>query len=116
MSTTVRTLLLAFIVGGTMVVSAASNKYHVHLLEDVMVDGKAIKAGEYTIEMLNNIAVIKQGKQTIEVPAHAESLEKKVDSTTLRSTGNKLEEIQIGGSRTKILFGAAKTTAGGAEA
>jgi hypothetical protein len=95
-----------------MVVSAASNKYHVQFFDDVVVDGKSIKAGEYTIEMQNNMAVIKQGKQTIEVPAHTESVAKKVDSTTLTSTGNKLEEIQIGGSRTKIVFGAANATAG----
>ena len=113
---TMRTkLLLTFIVGGVMIVSAASNKYHVNILDDVVIDGKSIKAGEYTIEMQNDIAVIKQGKQTIEVPAHTESAAKKVDSTTLRSTGKALEEIQIGGSRTKIVFGAAKTAAGGTE-
>ena len=99
-----------------MVVSAASNKQHIHIFEDVMVDGKSIKAGDYTIEMQNNnTAVMRQGKQTIEVPAHTESVTKKVDHTTLTSTGNKLEEIEIGGSTTKIVFGAAKLTAGGSE-
>lgn len=111
----IRNLLLAFIVVGITAATAASNKYHVHIFQDLMVDGKIIKAGEYTIEMQNNTAVMKEGRQTIEVPAHTESATNKVNSTTLTSTDNKLEEIQIGGSRTKIVFGAAKTTAGGTE-
>jgi hypothetical protein len=111
----IRNLILTFVVSGVMVTSAASNKYHVHIFQDVVVDGKSIKAGDYIIEMQNNTAVMKQGKQTIEVPAHTESVTKKVDSTTLTSTDNKLEEIEIGGSRTKIVFGAAPTTVGGAE-
>ena len=115
MNTVLRKVLLTFTVGGVMVVSAASNKYHVQFFEDVMVDGKSIKAGEYTIEMQNNTAVMRQGKQTIEVPAHTESVEKKADSTTYRSTGGKLEEMQIRGSRTKIVFGAPNTTADGTE-
>jgi hypothetical protein len=108
-------LLLSFITVGVMVVAAASNTYRVHIYQDSVINGKSIKAGDYKVALENNMAVLKQGKQTVEVPAHAESAPSKFASTEIEYSNNALQEIHIGGSRTKIVFSGAGATAGGAE-
>jgi hypothetical protein len=108
-----RKLLLSSVTVGVIGATAASNGYHVQIYQDLVVEGKSIKAGDYTIEMQNNIAVIKQGKETIEVPAHMEAATNKFANTEMEYLGNKLQEIHVGGSRTKIVFGGDKATANG---
>lgn len=100
---------------GVMVATAASNSYRVQVFQDSVVEGKSLKAGEYRIEMQNDMAVIKQGKQTIEVPAHVESVTNKFHATELVYEKDKIQEVRMGGSRVKIVFGSANTTAGGAQ-
>jgi hypothetical protein len=95
-----------------MAAIAAGKTYHVQIAENSVVVGKTLKPGDYKIELQNNLAVIKQqGKQTIEVPAHSESVTKKFASTEIEYTNNEIQEIHVGGSRTKIVFGAANATA-----
>ena len=106
----IRKLLLSYVVVGVIVASAADNRYRVKIPQDSMVAGKTLKAGDYKVEVQNNIAVIKQGKETIEVPAHTESVTKKFASTEIEYTSDKIQEIHVGGSRTKIVFGAADAT------
>ena len=110
-----RKLLFSSITVGVIIATAGSNNYHVQISQDSVVNGKSIKAGDYRLEMQNNMAVIKQGKQTIEVPAHAESVANKFASTEIEYRDNKIQEIRVGGSRTKIVFGGANATAGGGE-
>ena len=109
-----RKLLLSSISAGVMVAFAASNSYHVQIYQDSVIDGKSVKSGDYKIEMQNNKAVFTQGKQTIEVLAHAESVAKKFSSTEMEYRGNTLQDIRVGGSKTEIIFGGANATAGGA--
>jgi hypothetical protein len=94
-----------------MAAIAASNTYQVQIPEDSIVAGKTLKAGDYKIELQKNFAVIKQGKETIEVPAHGESVTKKFASTEIEYTNKNIQEIRVGGSRTKIVFGDANATA-----
>ena len=110
-----RKLLVSSIALGVMVAIAASNSYHVQIYQDSVIDGKSVKAGDYKIEMQNNKAVLTQGKQTIEVPAHAESGAKKFSSTEIDYSDKTLREIHVGGSKTKIVFDGTNATAGGAE-
>jgi predicted ThiF/HesA family dinucleotide-utilizing enzyme len=94
-----------------MAAIAASNTYRVQIAQDSLVDGKTLKVGDYKIELQNNLAVIKQGKQTIEVPAHSESVTKKFATTEIEYINNEIQVIHVGGSRTKIVFDAANATA-----
>lgn len=108
-------LLLSSMAVGVIVATAASNRYHVQISQDSVVEGKSIKAGDYKIEIQNNMAVIKQGKQTIQVPAHTESVTKKFTVTEVAYTNSNIQEIHVGGSRTKIVFDSANASAGGAQ-
>jgi hypothetical protein len=99
-----KTLLASFVLAaGTAF--AASNTFKVDIFQDSMVDGKTIKAGNYKITVENGNAVIKQGSQTIEVPAREENEQTRVASTELLyKDGTKLQQIRVGGTHTRIVF------------
>lgn len=106
----ITTLLLA----GAMAVFAAGNTYKVNILEDTVVQGKQLKAGQYKVEVENNTATLKHGKNSIEVPAHVEQAQSKYNNTQVQYVDNSLHEIHVGGSTTRIVFGdGSGTTAGG---
>jgi hypothetical protein len=56
-------LLLGSMTVGVMVATAATNRYRVEIRQDSVVEGKSLKAGEYRIEMQNDMAATKQGKK-----------------------------------------------------
>ena len=99
-------LLLALAAAGAMTLAGASATYKVSILEDSSVNGKQVKAGDYRLEMKdNNTAVLKHGKQTIEVPAREETAPARYESTEIQySNNNDLREIHVGGTNTKIVF------------
>jgi len=90
--------------------------YNVTLLKPTVVAGKTLKPGDYKVEVNNNTAVIRRGKDTAEVKVKTESAEKKFNSTTLKyfKEGEtlKLQEIGIGGSTTKLVLGDTGTASG----
>jgi hypothetical protein len=101
-------VVLGFLTAGLMTMSAAS-AYKVSLHQDAIVNGKQVKAGDYKIEVKdNNTAVLKQGKTTVEVPVKTETAESKFSSTQVQYTdGNNLQEIRVGGTNTRLVFGKA---------
>jgi hypothetical protein len=82
--------------------------YHVTLLKPTIVAGQELKPGDYKVEVKNNTAVLSHGKQSAEVKVQTQSVEKKYDSTTVKYTKDgdkyKLQEIGIGGSKTKLVL------------
>ena len=99
-----KTLLLSFVVLGVSAF-ASSNSFKMTLTQDSTVEGKSLKAGDYKVSLENGTAIIKQGKQTIEVPAHEESEQAKYRSTELfYQNGGTLSEVRFGGTHTKIVF------------
>ena len=100
---------------GVTLATAATKGYWVEILHDSVVEGKSLKAGEYRIEMQNDVAVITQGKRTIEVPGHSESVTDKFPHTEFVYDNDQMQEIHVGGARVKIVFGSADTTAGGGQ-
>lgn len=101
---------------GVMAAVAASGSYKVQLYQNSVVDGKDLKPGNYKIQMENNTAVLKNGKQTVEVPARMETAPSKYASTEMEYLNNStLQEIRIGGTHTKIVFSSPSGPATGAE-
>lgn len=99
--------LLSLLLGGVMVASAAVASFRVSVLRDSMLDGKQIKAGDYKVEVENNMATLKRGKEVIQVPAREETAPSKFEVTELQySNDNDLQEICIGGTNTRIVFSA----------
>lgn len=107
-------LFLTFAAAGAITAFAASNTYKVDILENTVVEGKQVKAGTYKIEVENNVATLKRGKDTIQVPARTEAAPTKFDNTRLQYADNALHEIHVGGTSTKIVFeGGAPASSGG---
>ena len=100
-----KTLLLSFVALATTGF-AASNAFRVNVLQDSVIEGKSVKAGEYKVSVENGNAVFKQGRESIEVPAREETETNKIASTVLVYTdGTKLQEVRVGGTHTKLIFG-----------
>ncbi len=108
-----KTLILSLVALGTMAF-AASNGYKVTLLQDSVIEGKSFKAGDYKISVENGNAVIKQGKESVQVPAREETVAEKVYATQMRYTDNSnLQAIAVGGTHTRIVFEAPAGTHSG---
>ena len=95
---------------GTLALAAASGAsvYHVTIGDPTWVGGNELKPGEYTVQVEGNKAMIKNGKNVVEVPAKVETASKKYGATTLLTSSaggkNNLEEIDVGGTATKIVL------------
>jgi hypothetical protein len=110
-----KTLLLGFVALGTTAFAASGNALKVNVFQDSTVEGKTLKAGDYKISLENGNAVIKQGKESIEVPAREETDANKFTRTELiyQADGKNLKEINVAGTHTKIIFeGSASTQPG----
>jgi hypothetical protein len=104
-----KTLLLSFVVLGATAF-ASSNSFKMNLAQDSVVEGKTLKAGDYKVSVENGNAVIKHGKDTIEVPAREATETDKFPTTSLiYKDTDKLSEVRFGGTHTKIVFEGAAT-------
>ncbi len=85
---------------------AASNSHKVEIQQDSVIEGKTVKAGQYKLSFENGNAILKMGKESIEVPARQETVADKAFSDEFTYVDNKLEAIHISGTTTKIVFAA----------
>lgn len=90
--------------------------YHVTLLKPTVVAGQELKPGDYKLEVNNDTAVISHGNVSVETKVKTVEAEKKFDSTTVKYAIDgekyKLQEIGIGGKRTKLILPEGSTGAG----
>lgn len=107
---------LGFFTAALMVAAAATGTFKVSLLQDSVVDGKMLKAGDYKVEMQNNVAVLKHGKNVVQLPAREETATQKFATTEIQySNNNDLQEIRVGGTNTKIVFTGDNASVGGGQ-
>ena len=99
----VKRLTIAFASLALAVASAASS-YSVTFFQPVEVNGTTLKAGDYSVEVKDNKAIIKRGKSVAEVPVKVENNDAKYQTTSVRLAGTQVEEIHVGGTRTKLVF------------
>lgn len=99
-------LTLSLATLGLAVASAASS-YNVRLSTAAWVGETKLNPGEYKIQIVGDKAVFKSGKTTVEVPATVATNPKKFSTTSTQVLNSKMQEIDLGGTTTKILFGAA---------
>jgi hypothetical protein len=99
---------------------ASAETYHVKLLDTTVLNGTQLKAGDYKVEVADNKAVFHAGKKTAaEAPVKVETAGGKFNMTTLRygaGTDGKmsLQAIQVGGSKTRLVFGSGGSEIGAA--
>jgi len=89
-------------------IASAASSYSVKLVGPMSVGTVQLKAGDYTVEMQGDKAVFKSGKKVVEVPATLGTSDAKFKSTSLLSEDSKLQEIDLGGTNSKIVFSSEK--------
>lgn len=100
----VKNVLLGFATAALAVASAASS-YSVTFYQPVTVNGTELKAGDYKLELKDNgMAVIKQGKIMTEAPVKIENENEKFSHSSVRITGNQVDEIRLGGTSKRVVF------------
>lgn len=82
--------------------------YKVTLFQPTLVNGTELKPGEYNVDVNENTAVIRRGKQSVESPVTVERADEKFASTSVRYRNGdgkyRLQEIRVGGTNTKVTF------------
>ena len=88
-----------------LAIAGAASSYNVTFFEPVVVNGSTLKPGEYRVEINDNKSTLKKGKTVVESPVRVENNEAKYSRTAVRlAEGTQLEEIRVGGTRTRLIF------------
>ena len=89
--------------------AASANKFNVTLYEPSVVAGTELKPGDYRVEVNGDKVTIKGARETVETSVKVEETSVKNARTSVRydTAGgkNKIEEIRLGGTKTKLVFG-----------
>jgi hypothetical protein len=86
---------------------AAGKTYNVKLFEPAMLGNTVLKPGEYRVEVNDQTAVVKSGRVVKEAAVKVETGDSKYDATTVRLSSGanpRIQEIRIGGTKTKLVF------------
>jgi len=88
--------------------ASASKSYHITLNNPAEVSGMDLKAGDYSIEVAGDKAMIHSGKVTVEAAVKVEEGDKKFSATTVRYSvvdgKYRIKEIQLAGTKTMLVF------------
>jgi hypothetical protein len=86
---------------------AATNTFHVTFDSAAWIGATEVKAGEYKLTIEGDKVTLKGGKNVIDVPGKVEVAEHEYRSTAVvvLAVGNRnqLKEIEIGGTKTRIV-------------
>ena len=87
-----------------LTIASAATGYNVKFFDAVTINGAKLQPGEYRVELNGGTAVIKRGKTVTEAPVKVENSDQKFDSNTVRMDGDRVSEIRLGGTHTKLVF------------
>jgi hypothetical protein len=91
-----------------LAVASAASSYRITVYQASFLNGTEIQPGEYRLELKENTAVIKSGKQTIEAPVKVETTDRKAPGTSVRYSNENgktvVDEIWLGGTNTRLVF------------
>ena len=88
--------------------AASARSYTVKLFQPALAGNTPLKEGEYQLEVVDQKAVMRNGKIESQTPVKVETNEVKYGSTTVRFTNGDgkmhIQEIHLGGTKTKLVF------------
>jgi hypothetical protein len=100
--------ILLFAIGIVGLANAGAQSYSVKLLSSAMLGATALAPGEYQVDVIEQRAVIRNGRIHCESPVKVESVESKYATTTVRFNNGDgkmhIQEIHVGGTKTKLVF------------
>jgi hypothetical protein len=95
---------------GTLAIGLASaaSRYNVTLSAQTSIAGQELKPGEYKVEITGDKATITAGKNTVQTAVKVVEGDERYRQTAVRymigDGKNRLSEIHVGGTRTKLVF------------
>ena len=111
----VKQFLFSFAIAALSIASAET--FRVTLAQPSVIQGTQFKAGNYQMTVKDASVIIVKGKTKVEVPAKVANTEKKFESTSILSSDNNgkatIQSIEVGGTRTKLLFNSGVQAGGG---
>jgi len=95
-------LAIAAAVAGTL--PTGHSNYKITLFRPALLNGTEFKAGDcvLTLNFVDSKATFTQGKQSVVVTAKIETADRKFPATTVLFTNQKLNVIELGGTKTKV--------------
>jgi hypothetical protein len=89
-------------------IASAASSYHVKIADPTWVGGTQLKPGEYEVRLDGDKVTFKQGKTVVVAPAKVETNAAKYADTQMDiKTENgqaKLKELDLGGTKSKIVL------------
>lgn len=81
---------------------------HVTLAKPAVVDGTALKAGDYRLLIGDGKVTFNIDKQSFDIPAKVETSSKKFDANQVQydvvRSQTTIQEIDLGGTKTRLIF------------
>ena len=93
-------LALAVAIAGTV---PGAHSYTITLAQATTLQGTQLTPGDYRLTVSPAKVTLANGKVNIDVQAKVETTDKKFDDTSIRYSGDKLAEIRLGGTKTRIV-------------
>ena len=92
---------------------AIANSATMTVSSPIWVGGTELKPGDYKVSVSGEKVVFTKGKTVVEATATTGTADKKFSSTSFTSVDSKMQELNIGGTTTKLVFAPAAPTAAG---
>lgn len=88
----------------SLALATAATSHMVRIFNPVIVNGSTLRPGEYRVSVNQDTATLKSGKTEVKAPVMVEKSNHKFSTTSMRMNGKDLQEIQFGGTHTRLLF------------
>jgi hypothetical protein len=99
--------------------AAVARDFTISLYQPAVVAGKSLPAGEYKVALHGDTAIISHGKDKVESPVKVVESDRKYHSTAVRlateNGRNTIQEIEVSGTKTRLVFGEAEAPMAGGE-
>jgi len=99
--------------------AAVAKDFTITLYQPAVVAGKSLPAGDYKVAVHGDTAIISHGKDKVESPVKVVESDRKFSSTTVKcdteNGRNAVQEIQVSGTKTRLVFEDAEAPMAGGE-
>ena len=102
---TAKSLLIVCVLGVSSITVASAKSYYFTLAAPAKAGATELKAGDYEVNVKGTQAVItNDGGKSFTIPVTIEQSDKKFGSTSVDTSGDVINETDLGGSQTKLRF------------
>jgi hypothetical protein len=100
--------ILLLVIGVAGLALASQKSYSITLSQPAVLGSMELAPGDYKVDVVDQKAVIRNGKVQGEAPVKVEDNASKYNTTSVRYANSdgkmRIQEIHVGGSKTKLVF------------